>query len=226
MTMRKSGQFKIFGAAAFSAAGLAACWFLIRPWHRKWGATAQEAAVPLPGDDLVPQALWRTTHAITIRAPIETVWSWIVQVGQGRGRFYSYDWLENLFGMDIRNTDRILPEYQRMQVGDTVPFWKGVGVTVRQIDPPRLLVLAGSLNGNQVTDGGSWVFVLRELSPGSTRLIVRTRSVYGPFWIAPVVCLIGEPAHFIMERAMLQGIKQRSEGVHFTFKRYFLVSLV
>ncbi len=61
----------------------AAYWLFIRPWHRKWGATAQEVAGSLPGDDLVPNAQWRTTHAITIQAPIETVWSWVVQIGQG-----------------------------------------------------------------------------------------------------------------------------------------------
>ncbi len=182
MTMRKLRQLKIPGVITCSAAGLAAYWFLIRPWHRKWGATVQEAAGLLPGDDLVSQALWRTTHAITIRAPIETVWSWVVQIGQGRGGFYSYDWLGNLFGINTCNTDSILPEYQHLQVGDIVPFWKGVGVTVRQLSPPGLLVLAGSLNGNQAPDGGSWVFELRELKPGSTRLVVRTRSVYGPFW--------------------------------------------
>lgn len=110
--------------------------FIIRPWHRRWGTTAQEVAGSLPGGDLVSNTPWRTTHAITIQAPIETEWSWVVQIGQGRGGFYSYDWLENLFGMNIRNTDSILPDYQLLRVGDTVPFWKGVGITVRQISPP------------------------------------------------------------------------------------------
>ncbi len=211
MNKIKTSNLKIPGFLSLSAAGFAVYWLLIRPWHQKWGATGQEATGSLPGDELMPDAPWRTTHAITIQAPIEVVWSWIVQMGQGRGGFYSYDWLENLFGMNIRNVDRILPQFQQLEVGDTVPFWKGVGVTVRQIVPPRLLVLAGALNDDRSADGGSWVFTLDEVSPASTRLVVRTRSSYGPWWIAPAVCLLGEPAHFIMERAMMLGIKRRSE---------------
>ncbi len=199
------------GLAAAGAAGLAAYWFLVRPWHQTWGATWIEVQRPMPGDELVPDAAWRTTHAINIQAPIQRVWSWVAQIGQGRAGFYSYDWLENLFGMNIHNVDQIVPELQHLKAGDNIPFWRGTGLTVRQIDPPKLLVLAGSLSKEQAQAGGSWVFALSELPRGRTRLVVRTRSLYGPWWIAPFVCLVGEPVHFIMERAMLLGIKQRAE---------------
>jgi len=135
--------------AAVSAAGLAAYWFLVRPWHQKWGAVLMEAHRPMPGDYLVPNARWRTTHAITIHAPIQIVWGWVVQMGQGRAGFYSYDWLENLFGMNIHNVNQIVPELQNLKVGDNIPFWRGTGITVRQIDPPKLLVLGGSLSEGQ-----------------------------------------------------------------------------
>lgn len=118
MNKIKLASQKISSFFVFSAAGLAAYWLLVRPWHQKWGATNQEADASFSGDELIPYAPWRTTHAITIQAPIEMVWSWVVQMGQGRGGFYSYDWLENLFGMNIHNADRILPEYQQLKVGD------------------------------------------------------------------------------------------------------------
>src|SRR5690349_9989833 len=78
---------------------------LVRPWHMRWGATDDEVRRPLPGDELVARPKALATHAITIRAPAAEIWPWLVQFGQGRGGFYSYDWLENLFGCDIHNVD-------------------------------------------------------------------------------------------------------------------------
>ncbi len=214
MSSKSKSSSIIPGLAAVGAAGLAAYWFIARPWHQKWGATVTESYRQMPGDALVPSAPWRTTHAVNIQAPIQEVWAWVVQMGQGRAGFYSYDWLENLFGMNIHNVNQLVPELQNLKVGDNIPFWRGTGITVRKVEPPNLLVLGGSLSEENAQVGGSWVFALSERFGGGTRLIVRTRSQYGPWWIAPFVCLIGEPAHFIMERAMLRGIKQRAEGMH------------
>jgi hypothetical protein len=191
--------------------GIVVYCFILRPWHRNWGSTTKEASNRLPGDELLPSAPWNTTHAITIHAPANKVWPWGVQIGQGRGGFYSYDWLENLFGLDIHNANTILTEHQLLKPGDFISFWRGVGLTVREVEPPNLLVLAGALGGKEDTIGGSWAFYLTEQEPGFTRLIIRTRSVFGPFWVAPLVCLIGEPAAFIMERRMMLGIKKRAE---------------
>ena len=152
------------------------------------------------------------THAITIQAPVDRVWPWIAQIGQGRGGFYSYDWLENLFGMDIHNISNINPEWQTPQVGDLVPFWKGIGIPILQIEPPSLMVLGGSFAPQQPT-GGSWTFLLESPDPQTTRLIVRARVAgFSP----PAVSLVlyrffMEPAHFIMERGMLLGIKSHAE---------------
>ena len=81
----------------------------VRPWHRRWGATPEEVTRPLPGDGLVAEPVTSATHAITIGAPAGAIWPWLVQLGQNRGGFYSYEWLENLAGCQMRNTDRNHP---------------------------------------------------------------------------------------------------------------------
>lgn len=80
-----------------------------RPRINHWGATDQEHQATWPGDQLVAQPNFVWTNAITIHAPAAQVWPWLVQLGQGRGGLYSYDWLENLIGCDVHSTDRILP---------------------------------------------------------------------------------------------------------------------
>src|SRR5437588_12622214 len=105
--------------AAAAGAG-AAYWFLLRPRHLRWGATEAEASGPLPGDDLIPAAGPASTHAVTIHAPPEAVWPWVAQLGQNHAGFYSYTALENLLGCQMRNTHRIVPEWQQIRVGDPV----------------------------------------------------------------------------------------------------------
>ena len=87
----------------------------------EWGATAQEAARELPGDELLPDPDLVATRAITIAAPPAAVWPWLVQIGIGRAGAYSYDWLDRLFGLDVRSTRRIVPELQDLRVGDVIP---------------------------------------------------------------------------------------------------------
>ena len=95
---------------------------IVRPWHTRWRATSQDVRKRLPGDELVPNPTLESTRAITIRAPAEEVWRWLVQLGQDRGGFYSYDRLENLAGADIHNVDWIVPQMQHLKVGDFVPM--------------------------------------------------------------------------------------------------------
>src|SRR5215212_4605652 len=93
---------------------------VLHRWRTRWGATPDECRRRLPGDELVPAPDWSYTHAITIDAPRSAVWPWLVQLGQGRGGFYSYEGLENLIGCDIHNVGEIRPELQRLRVDDQV----------------------------------------------------------------------------------------------------------
>jgi hypothetical protein len=200
-------------AAVVAMAG--AYWFVLRPWHVRWGATASEVESAWPGDHLIPHPRGDCTHAITIHRPAAAVWPWLVQMGQGRGGFYSYAWLENLLGCRMENAGRIMPEHQRLQVGDAIPTHPSVPpLTVAILEPARALVLAAT----QAQDGfevvsGTWGFFLRDLGGRAARLVVRTRWTWGPGllrWIGHRVGL--EPAHFVMERRMLLGIKRRAES--------------
>ncbi len=94
----------------------------------------------------MPHPTVESTRAVTIRAPAEEVWRWLVQLGQDRGGFYSYNLLENLAAADIHNVDRIVPEMQHLKVGDFVPMapveWDipTAGFTVVGIEPERAIV--------------------------------------------------------------------------------------
>lgn len=179
-----------------------------RPWHLRWGATGEEAHMPMPGDELVPRPTLEYTRAISIRAPTPEVWAWLVQMGQGRGGLYTYDWLENLAGLDIHSTDRIIPELQHLEVGDSVGFSAEGEPRVAAIEPNRFLAL-------HISNNFSWVFALKELDGRSTRLILRSRIDAEPRQLfALAYSLVVELPHFIMERNMLLGIKKRAERVY------------
>jgi len=204
------------GMAAGLAAGaaLAAYGLLLRPWHTRWGTTDAEAEAPLPGDALFSDRPTVSTRAVTIAAPPRAVWPWLVQIGQGRGGFYSYDRLENLFGLRIHSADRIEPEHQTLAVGDFIasapehweagPDGERPGWHVAAVEPPRLLALDG------------WgTFVLRPLPGNRTRLLVRTRPEASDGLLSRLSnYLLLEPAHFVMERKMLLGIKERAETAY------------
>ncbi len=116
------------GAAVTAIGGAAAAYvFLARSQQLRWGATDDEADGPLLGDDLIPHPDLSATRAIAVRTSAGQVWPWIAQLGQGRGGFYSYDFLENLVGCDIHSADRIIPEWQDVRVGDEVKLAPQVG---------------------------------------------------------------------------------------------------
>ncbi len=141
----------------------------IRPRLLGWGASRQERHQPLPGDDLIP-ARWQTTRGITISAPAEEIWPWLVQIGYGRGGWYSYDRLERRVGagdfVEGGSAKRIIPELQRL--------------------------------------------ALTPVDETSCRLLVRVRAHYRPSWLRPLMPLLLEPIHFLMERKMLHTIEQRA----------------
>jgi hypothetical protein len=82
--------------AALGSAATLAYLVAVRPWQHRWGATDAEVRAALPGDQYVPRARSQSTRAVTVAAPAAEVWRWLVQFGQGRAGFYSYNWLENL----------------------------------------------------------------------------------------------------------------------------------
>lgn len=197
-------------------------WAVLRSRHLRWGATDEEVRRILPGDERVQNPKLRATHAITVAAPPERVWPWLVQLGQGRGGFYSYDWLENLMGLHIESAKRILPEHQRLAVGDVLPLAPdGFGVPVAILEPGRALVLhgdtrAGGPSSPNMRPGDymnvTWGFYLEEPVDGTTRLIERFQADYNPSLPNMLFYrLLLEPGSFLMEQKMLRVIKERAE---------------
>jgi hypothetical protein len=169
-----------------------------------WGATDEEAAAPLPGDELLENADGVSTRAITIDTPAVSVWPWLAQMGPSpRGGAYTYDWIENLLGLDMHSADHILQEYQHPQVGDTIAFGSN-RMRLERVEPGHVLAWR-SEDGNWV-----WTFVLQEHENGSTRLISRNRFRL-PTLAARIGMLPMEPGSLLMERKMLRGIKERAE---------------
>lgn len=204
-----------------------------RPTMLRWGTEGDEATEPLPGDEQVPNPRFESTRAISIDAPPERVWPWIVQMGIYRAGFYTHDRVERLM-FHARYVDgkhsatRIHPELQDLKVGDLVPYGGGVYARVSELEPNRHLV-AGE------------TFVLRPLPGDRTRFLIRYRGTgylseafEGAAADAPAVTraisyaarhvpgamllargidfFIGDPLHHYMEVGLLRGTKERAEG--------------
>jgi hypothetical protein len=192
---------------------------LLRPSYTRWGVSDEERAARLTGDEVTENARYRIDHGVTIRAPADSVWPWLAQIGQDRAGFYSYDWLERAIGDPVHNAEQIVPQWQSIKEGDFVraapPNYLGgmlgreLGWRVSEVVPGRALVLEG------------WgAFVLQPLTDSTTRLFARTRGDGVPSLtavpLAPIGLLVFEPAHFIMQRGMLLGIKKRAEHARVT----------
>jgi hypothetical protein len=182
------------------------------PWHRTWGAAPYEWSAALPGDHTPRTPQFEILHAVAIDAPPDAVWPWLVQLGQDRAGFYSYDWLERLFGVDIRNVDEIRPEWQTLRAGDAVHatqegylgglFGNRPGWRVADVDTNSALVLDG------------WgAFVLVPTPDGGTRFIIRSTisNERIPVWASAVNLVAFELPHFIMQRKMMLTIKALAE---------------
>jgi hypothetical protein len=168
-----------------------------------WGATPAEATGRLPGDELLEEADGVATRAIDIDAPASAVWPWLAQMGPSpRGGAYTYDWIENLLGLNMHSADSLLPEFQHPEVGDTIGYGAN-RMRLERVEPERALAWR-SEDGNWV-----WTFVLHS-DDGKTRLISRNRFRL-PTLAARIGMIPMEPASLVMERKMLLGIKQRAE---------------
>jgi hypothetical protein len=197
------------GTALAAGLGSLAYPLFFRRWCLAWGARPDEVAGKLPGDELLADADVVSTRVITIDAPPAAIWPWLVQMGSGRGGVYTYDWIENLFGLNMHSARQILPEYQDLKIGDELPLGPGrPAMRVAVFDPERTLTVRFA-DGNWV-----WIFAL-VAEDGQTRLISRNR-IATPGAPPPVRLfnlLVMEPGSLIMERKMLLGIKQRAEDL-------------
>jgi hypothetical protein len=192
------------GLAILGGASLGVYLRFIRPWQLRWGATDEEVARAIPGDDVVKQPTFNATRAVTIQARPEEIWPWLVQIGIKRAGWYSYDWIDNL---GIPSAERILPEWQHVAVGDLIPISPDgrVGQWVKAFEPNQWMLWWD--NKGDVT----WYWGLYPQDDSSTRLITRVRIHYR--WTKPSILLnlpldVGD---IVMMRKCLLGIKRRAE---------------
>lgn len=199
--------------AGAAVAAVAATW-AVRRASLRWGASDGELAMLLPGDGWLPAPDLQATRAITINASSSHVWPWVAQLGQNRGGFYTYDWLENLAGCDIHTSDVIVPELRIRAVGDEVKLAPSAALRVVALKEGHHLVLRGAVAGDGTNAPApydfTWAFVLTEDAPGVTRLIVRERYTYLAGW-APMLAEPVEMVSFLMSQRMLRGIREHAE---------------
>jgi hypothetical protein len=194
--------------------------FLVRPFLASWGASAEDMRAPLAGDDMLSTVAAQVTLAIDIDAAPEAVWPWLMQMGVDRAGFYTYTWVENALGLDVRNSDGIHPEWQGLHVGDIVAFttaesYPSVGRTgpwAARLVPNEVLVMCMGPIGECP---GTWQLVLQRTAAGKTRLLMRGRSGGDMPIFRRVPDLLMDTGYLMMERKMLLGIKARAEGAHY-----------
>jgi hypothetical protein len=189
----------------------------VRPLFRAWGATDEELAAPMPGDDVVTDPSWQVTYAVTVAAPPADVWPWLVQMGIGRAGFYSYDMIEKRLGLDVHSVELIVPELQGLKVGDAMPFG-AFDLPVVSVEPEKLLLLEAE---DSTVGAGSFCFELLPVEEG-TRLVFRGRARFAEWDVESATksaaglrqlpMILGfEPGSFVMFRRMLLGLKERAE---------------
>ncbi len=209
---------------------------LLTPFTRgrraRWGAGRPAAARRYPGDELVPQPRWGWTHAVQVQAPAADVWPWVAQMGADRGGFYSYQWLENLIGCQVRNATEIHPEWAAREGGELRLHPKAPPLRIVSVQPGRALVaymppvpaLSDTRQPEGAHPGGparsrdrwmtaSWLFLVEPDGPARCRVISRYRcgtsaDLLSRLQFGPAIV---EPVSFAMDRRMLIGIKQRAE---------------
>ena len=206
--MMRDLRLRIVGGAALVAGAVALSYpALLRRRCLTWGARPDEVDRELPGDDLLTNADIVATRAITIDAPPSAVWPWLVQMGSGRGGVYTYDWIENLFGLGMHSTDKILPEFQDIKVGDEFQIGPNrPAMRVEVLEPERVLAFR--------FEDKTWVWIFALVpEDGVTRLLSRNRiaTPHASAVSRLANMMIMEPGSLVMERKMLQGIKERAE---------------
>jgi hypothetical protein len=188
------------GVAALGAVLFGVYLRFIRPWQLRWGATDEEVARAMPGDDVVKHPTFNATRSVTINAHPEEIFPWLVQIGFKRAGWYSYDWLDNA---GIHSAEHILPAFQHLAVGDMIPmttaFW------VKDFEVNRFLLWWD--NKGEMT----WYWGLYPQDDSQTRLITRVRMRYP--WRSPLILpdLVLDVGDIVMMRKCMLGIKRRAE---------------
>jgi hypothetical protein len=208
--------FSSVGGAAIAAFGLLTPF--LREQRSHWGVDREVAEREYPGDRLVPDPRWSWTHGVEIDAPPDAVWPWIVQLGADRGGFYSYQWLENLAGCDLRNAESVHPEWALRPGDDLVLHPQFSPLKVVDVVPRKYLLAGGAPDSNARADAQpwvavSWLFFLEPIGNDRTRLISRYRCASSEDFktlmsFGPTVL---EPVGFAMDRRMLLEVKARAE---------------
>jgi hypothetical protein len=188
---------------------------------RTYGSTSSERRQALPGDDTVTDPQVVTNHAATIDAPPDAVWPWLVQMGWGRGQWYTSRWVDRmLFPQNGPSAETIIPELQDLAVGDRVldgPPELNCGFVVASLERDHHLVLHSTEHlppGWAERGAGidfSWAFVLDDLGDGRTRFRFRCRARLWPWWVRAVYILAMVPADFVMSRQLMHGVTRRAE---------------
>lgn len=188
---------------------------LLRPWHMRWGATRTEVDAPMPGDAIVERAQFNASRAITIDAPPDDVWPWIVQLGYGRAGFYTYDQVDN---GGLRSADHIMDELQHLDVGDEIPMFHeshGLSIAYRvdSFETNDWMLWVHRPHPGDDADS-TWSWRLTALPDDRTRIVTRMKQDYR--WTTPRLAffnlMLMEIGDFAMERRMLRGIKARAEA--------------
>jgi hypothetical protein len=179
---------------------------LLRPWQLRWGATDDEIKRSMPGDEIVGHPSFNATRAVTIHAPAENIYPWIVQMGVRRAGFYSYDWLDNLARPSAQV---ILPEHQTIHVGDMIPMSPDgkQGLWVTDFNDNEWMLWWDKIGDS------SWVWRIYPAGGSSSRLVTRVRVKYR--WFSPVILfnLLIEFFDILMMRKCMLGIKRRAEAL-------------
>jgi hypothetical protein len=196
MRLKKIAVFLVL----FAASMVGFFHFVYRPWNLTWGANDEEVARSMIGDDIVEDPTFNATRAITIHASPELVWPWLVQIGYQRAGFYSYDFLDN---DGIPSSERILPEYQDLKVGDKIPLDAEGTIGVAKLETDRNLLLS-SRSGRF-----TWAWSLYEVDAQTTRLVTRLRVRMDSLFPN----LLWDTFEIVMMRKCLLGIKRRAESL-------------
>jgi hypothetical protein len=183
---------------------LVAYLFWIRPWQLRWGATVDEVARTMPGDDIVSRPTFNATRGISIQAQAEEIWPWIVQIGLKRAGWYSYDWIDNLGKPSV---ERIIPELQNLKSGDIIPMSPDgkMGLWVKDFVPNQWM-LWGDKKGET-----TWCWGLYPVHDNGTRLMTRVRMHYNWLSLSIIFNLVIDVGDIVMMRKCMLGIKRRAE---------------